>query len=293
MTRLSINGKFNSGTMNDYSQLHITNPEKENICTTCGTRYSMEKHNENICAICRDDRQYVPSSGQEWISYDALLDNHSIRLKKHNEQLYEFKILPSFAISQRAFFIKSDFGNILWDCIPLITEPIMDFIQKNGGIKAIVISHPHYYSLMNEWAKAFQCPIYIHEADREWVMDTAENIEFWKGNEYKLTKDATIIHTGGHFSGSAVLHHELNPLGKALFLGDSLYLSRDKRHLSAMYSYPNLIPLTNSETLAVFDIIRKYKFDALFGAFDHQDVYEGGREIFETSFSKYDFNFKN
>ena len=39
-----------------------------------------------------------------------------------------------------------------------------------GGIAAIAISHPHYYSSMAEWAEAVDAPIYLHAADREWVL---------------------------------------------------------------------------------------------------------------------------
>lgn len=269
------------------AELNISNPDKQNICKTCGTRYSAEKYYKGQCSICMDDRQYLSNEGQQWVSFSNLSENHAIKLKKHTEQLYEVRIVPDFAISQRAFFIRSETGNILWDCIPLITWPIVDFIQKNGGIKAIAISHPHYFSLMNEWAKAFHCPIYIHQDNRKWIMDREEHIEFWSGNEYQLTNEATLIHTGGHFPGSSILHSELDQLGKTLFIGDSLFLSRDKKHLSAMYSYPNVIPLANAETLRVFNVIAKYEFDALFGAFDQQDIYKGGREVFEGSFNKY------
>ncbi len=271
--------------------LQISNPDLQNICTTCGTRYAPAKWVNNECPICLDDRQYVRKEGQEWTSFDSILQNHSIKLRQHTEDLFEITTWPGIALGQRAFFIKSGSGNILWDCIPLITEPVVAFMQQHGGVQAIAISHPHYYSLMNEWAKAFAAPIYLHQADKEWVMDNQENIVFWSGKENKLTPDATIIHTGGHFAGSAVLHTNIEKPGPALFTGDSFYLSKDKQHLSAMYSYPNLIPLTNAETIRVFNSVEPYEFDAIFGAFAGQDLYEGGRAIFENSLRRYRFAF--
>ena len=51
-----------------------------------------------------------------------------------------------------------------------------------GGIKAIAISHPHYYSSMVEWSRAFGgVPIYLHAADRQWVMRPDHAIVFWEG----------------------------------------------------------------------------------------------------------------
>ncbi|MEZ4953115.1 MAG: hypothetical protein R2825_06025 [Saprospiraceae bacterium] len=276
-----------------HAQLSITQPDQQNICKTCGTRYSNEKYAEDMCQVCLDDRQYVKASGQEWVSFNTLMEEHSIKMKQHSEELFEITIWPSFALGQRAFFIKSDQGNILWDCIPLITEPIVSFIQQHGGVQAIAISHPHYYSLMDEWAKVFDAPVYIHQDDQQWVMDSKENILFWSGDTNPLTPKTTLINTGGHFPGSTVLHHQFRNTTPALFTGDSLYLSRDKKHLSAMYSFPNLIPLTNSKTEQVFAAIKSYDFDDIFGAFSGQDLYKGGRVVFENSLQRYRFAFRH
>jgi hypothetical protein len=43
---------------------------------------------------------------------------------------------------------------------------VIEAIQAMGGISAIAISHPHYYSGMVEWSRAFGGPIYLHAADR-------------------------------------------------------------------------------------------------------------------------------
>lgn len=40
-------------------------------------------------------------------------------------------------------------------------------INELGGINAIALSHPHYYSTQVEWAETFQVLIYIHEDDKE------------------------------------------------------------------------------------------------------------------------------
>jgi glyoxylase-like metal-dependent hydrolase (beta-lactamase superfamily II) len=36
-------------------------------------------------------------------------------------------------------------------------------VEKLGGIKAIVISHPHFYSAMCAWSLRFGAPVYVHE----------------------------------------------------------------------------------------------------------------------------------
>lgn len=58
-------------------------------------------------------------------------------------------------------------GNILWDCISLLDEATVDIINALGGLKAIAISHPHYYATNAVWSATFgNVPVYIHERFR-------------------------------------------------------------------------------------------------------------------------------
>lgn len=267
--------------------LSIDNPRTKNICKTCGTRYHTETFDPNTCRICSDERQFVKEYGQQWVSYDDLSKEHTIERKQWSSNLYQFLVLPKFAIAQRAFLIKTPEGNILWDCLPFLDQATIAFIQKNGGLHAIAISHPHYYSLMNEWAKTFNCPIYIHESDKEWVMDHEKHIVFWKKRKKKLNQDVTLFHIGGHFPGSAVLQCNLQLYGDTLFVGDTLYVSPDKKHLSAMFSYPNIIPLSKHQTLDVFNRVSEISFDTLFGAFPHQNIEKNAKKVFKNAFTTY------
>jgi hypothetical protein len=57
------------------------------------------------------------------------------------------------------------------------------------------------------------------------------------------------VRCGGHFPGSAVLHWADGADGRgALFTGDTIQVVSDRRWVSFMYSYPNLIP-TNAATV--------------------------------------------
>jgi hypothetical protein len=42
-------------------------------------------------------------------------------------------------------------------------------IESLGGLQAIVISHPHYYTTYAEWSKTFKCPVYTSEDDNMWL----------------------------------------------------------------------------------------------------------------------------
>src|SRR5690606_17773965 len=94
---------------------------------------------------------------------------------------------PHFAIGQRALLVRTPAGNILWDCVPLLDPALVEMVVALGGISAIAISHPHYYTSMVEWSRAFgDVPIHLHAADRKWVMRPDPSINFWDGETTPL-----------------------------------------------------------------------------------------------------------
>lgn len=257
------------------------------ICATCGTQYPPDKQAPMLCTICNDDRQYIGENGQTWTSVEELRRNHSISIKPINNNLYGLKVEPGFAIANRAILLTSPNGNILWDCIPLLDEATIGFIRSIGGLKAIAFSHPHYYSNMNNWAAEFECPIYIHEADSEWIVYPTDAIKLWKGNGPELWDGIRIIHTGGHFPGSCMLHvPSLSPKGTVL-CGDSVNISPSKRHTAVMYSYPNHILLSKTEFDAFDKKTQNLVFDCMYGAFEHQNLPDNAIEVFKTSMQRY------
>jgi glyoxylase-like metal-dependent hydrolase (beta-lactamase superfamily II) len=258
-----------------------------NICKTCGTEYPPAEESLAICPICSDDRQYIPEGGQQWTNFIELAAHHKVKIKELTPVLYSLQIEPLFALGQRALLVLSPNGNILWDCIPLLDEPTVDFIKSKGGVKAIAFSHPHYYSTMRRWAAAFNCPVYIHHLDKPWVFDADKTIMFWGGAEMKLWDDIKIAHIGGHFPGSSIL--KVNSLSEkgTLLCGDSLYVSRSKRHISIMYSYPNIIPLPGNELKDAIKRVLLQQFDTIYGAFEWQNLKENARTIFESSIERY------
>ena len=257
------------------------------ICTACGTQFPLDNNTPELCPVCNDDRQYVPETGQTWTDLDDLSNNYSVITKKLNDSLYELKMVPSFAIGQRAFLVLTPGGNILWDCIPLLNEPTIEFIKSKGGLKAIAFSHPHYYTTMNEWADIFDCPIYIHQNDEKWIMNKGNHVSLWPGIEKELWDDVRIINIGGHFPGSCILHIPfLSPKGVVL-CGDTFYISPSKKHMAAMYSYPNRIPLPLHEVQRIKKQMLLLQFDTMHGFYDFQNIYLDAKEILETSLAKY------
>ena len=195
---------------------------------------------------------------------------------------------PSFAIGQRALLVRSPAGNLLWDCITLLDDATAASVRELGGVRAIAISHPHYYSSMVEWSRCFNAPIYLHAADRHWVMRPDDAIQFWSEDIKALWDGMTLIRAGGHFEGGAVLHLPAGAEGKgALLAGDILQVAQDRRWVSFMYSYPNYIPLPPSEVDRIVAAVDPFDFDRIYGAWWDRNVASDAKAAVRRSAERY------
>lgn len=256
------------------------------LCSTCGTQYP-ENFNDELCPICNEERQYIPLTGQAWTTHVELLTTHKTKVVKIRENLFEILITPRFAIGQRALFVVSEQGNILWDCVSLLDENAINFLASKGGLKAIAFSHPHYYSNVNQWAEKFDCPIYIHQYDEPYIYYKNELIVLWSGSEYHLWDNIKLVNIGGHFDGSSVIMiPNFSPKGTIL-CGDTLYLSLNKKHFSVMYSYPNRIPLSLSEVKKMKKRLDALEFDTIYGFYSYQNVLGNAKEVLSKSLLRY------
>jgi hypothetical protein len=257
------------------------------ICTACGTQYQQTVTTGAICPICLDDRQAVPEKGQSWTNLQELSDDYGVIIKKLNYNLYELKMAPSFAIGQRALLVITAQGNILWDCIALINEPTIEFIKSKGGLKAIAFSHPHYYTTMNEWAEIFNCPIYIHQKDEQWIFNKGSHVNLWSETKKELWDGIKLINIGGHFPGSSILHIPFLSKDGTILCGDTFYISPSKKHAAVMYSYPNRIPLPVAEVQRIKNQMEPIQFDTIHGFYDYQNIYGNAKDMIEDSLKKY------
>lgn len=117
------------------------------ICVTCGTQFPQSEQPPSACPICLDQRQYVGHKGQQWTTLEQLYKEgyHNV-FKEHEPGLIGVGTEPRFAIGQRALLVQTEQGNLLWDCMTLLDEETKREIERLGGLRAIAISHPHYYS---------------------------------------------------------------------------------------------------------------------------------------------------
>jgi hypothetical protein len=265
-------------------------PPRAFICRTCGVQYAPSATPPAQCPICEDERQYVGWNGQQWTTLDELrAEGRRNTVEELEPGLLQVATKPAIAIGQRALVARAPGGNVMWDCISLVDDESVEALRAIGGLSAIAISHPHFYASMATWSAAFgNCPIYIHVADAEWVQYPTPGLRLWQGETKEILPGVTLINTGGHFEGSVAMHWAQGHEGRGLLLvGDSLTVVMDRRYLSFMYSYPNLIPLAAASVRRIADSVRPFAFERIYGAWDGRHVMSAANDAVERSAERY------
>jgi hypothetical protein len=259
------------------------------ICVTCGVQQTPNLTVPERCPICEDERQYVRQGGQAWTTLDRLgAEGHRVELRELEPGLTGVGAAPAIGIGQRALLVRTPAGNFLWDCFGYIDRESVKAIRAMGGIAGIAFSHPHFYGVMVEWSLAFDnCPIWIPSDDRMWVQRQDQAIVEWSGTR-EVLPGVTLIQTGGHFEGSAVLHWTAGAEGRGVLLvGDTITVVPDVRAVSFMRSYPNLIPLPAHEIRRIVAAVRPYPFERIYGGWWDRVTVSDGKGAVERSARRY------
>jgi len=259
------------------------------ICEQCGAQFPESAAPPSSCPICEDERQFVNWKGQRWLTPGELAANHELVWRDELGGIPGIGIEPSFAIGQRALLVVEPDGCVMWDCIPLATPEGVQYVRSLGGLKAIAVSHPHYYGAVAEWSEAFGgVPVYLHADDRAWITRPHRCIVTWTGESRTLSDDILLLRAGGHFAGGTVLHWRAGAEGKgALLTGDVVQVAMDRRSVSFMYSFPNYIPLNANAVLRVADVVTPLSFDRIYGAWWGRNVADRAKSAFEVSVRRY------
>ncbi|KAG0254752.1 hypothetical protein BG011_005539 [Mortierella polycephala] len=261
------------------------------VCINCGTNTPADASGAPLatCIICDEPRQYIHVDGQAWTTLDALKkdDTYSNVFKPTEadpENMISIATTPQYAIGQRGILIRTPKGNILWDCITYIDVETIARVKKLGGLKAIVISHPHYYSSLKDWSDAFGgIPVYTHVNDKQWVQRPADNHIFWEGTTLDLLDgEVKVLCPGGHFDGSSLLLWNKN-----LLVADTMMVAASRKSVSFMYSFPNYWPLPPNEVKAIWKCVRPYEVENILGAWIGKEIMGNGRNIIFQSAKLY------
>jgi len=259
------------------------------ICTACGTQYQSSEAPPRACLICTDERQFVPASGQAWTTLEELRNAHSNKFRRLATGLLTIETTPPFGIGQRAILARTPAGNVLWDCLAVIDDATLDLLNALGGVTAIAISHPHYYTTMVEWSHALGgVPIHLHAADRQWIMRADPAVQLWDGDTKPIAPGLTLIRLGGHFDGGTVLHWADWGEGRGALLSGDILQVVPSGHVSFMWSFPNLLPLSAAKVEHMAKILEPFAFDAVYGAFSGRgQIDKNGKQVVAVSVARY------
>lgn len=252
------------------------------VCVQCGVQYPQSR---SECPVCLDERQFVNWNGQQWTTLAEMRSGeYRVRVEPEGPGVIGIGTEPNFAIGQRALLVRGEAGNVLWDCVTYLDDETVERITELGGIDAIAISHPHYYSTMLEWARTFDAPVYLHEGDRQWIPEHDDRLVLWSGDTHALAPGLTLINAGVHFAGGSVLHWRE---GSALLSGDILQVVPDRRWVSFMRSYPNLIPERPGVIRRAVALLEPFAFDRIYGAWWRRIVDSDGSAAVRRSAERY------
>ncbi|EDU50463.1 Zn-dependent hydrolases [Pyrenophora tritici-repentis Pt-1C-BFP] len=219
-----------------------------------------------------DPRQYVPATGQTWTSLhrSQALQKNNFETDPSNPNIHYITTAPlspselppgladtsstrkQLGIGQRAILLQTSGGNVLWDCVAFLNPDTISFINSKGGIKAIVISHPHFYTTHLEWAGVFKCPVYMAGVDQEWLN--------------RADKDGM-----RKFFGAAGGETQIGEVGRESGFKNAKHIP-DTTSYTFMWAYPNMIPLTPKAILGIWKAIKGLDFDSTYGGFPGQNL---------------------
>jgi hypothetical protein len=265
------------------------------ICETCGVQFAPRADRPDEpperCPVCDDERQYVGRNGQRWTTMERLRsDGRRSLIAEVEPGLTTIDTSPSFAIGQHAHLIQTPGGNLLWESVSLWDAESIEALRARGGVAAIAISHPHFYSSVVEVSRAFGAPIWLHAADRAWLMRPDPAVRFWDGETANPLPGSgfTLIRVGGHFPGATALLWPAGAGGRGvLFSGDEPQVAADTRWVSFLYSYPNMIPLSADEVRRIAATLAPLEFDRIYGSWTGKAVPTDGKAVVERSAERY------
>jgi len=236
------------------------------ICATCGVEHAEAA---GTCAICADERQWVPAGGQRWTTIDALREaGHRTRVRELEPGLLGITVDPPVGIGQQAHLVRTPGGNVLWDPPGFVDDAAAGRLHALGETVAIAASHPHMFGAQVEWSRALGgVPVLVSEPDAGWVARPDPAIETWR-DACEPVAGVRLVRLGGHFPGSAVLHWPAGADGRGVLLAsDTIQANPDRASVTFMRSYPNRIPLSAAVVERVAAAVAGLAFDRLYDNF--------------------------
>jgi len=234
-------------------------------CATCGVENDLD---EAVCAICADERQYLPPGGQRWTtSAERAAEGCRIEIEALEPDLFGLTARPKADIGQTALLVRAPGGNLLWDVPGFLDDRAVAAVEELGGVAAIMASHPHMFGAQLEWARAFGATVWVAAKDRRWVRREGPELQGWS-EDFEVVPGIVASQPGGHFPGSAVAVWGAGAEGRGVLLsGDTIATVPAAGWVTFQRSYPNQLPLSAAVVARVSAAATRFEFDRLYDNF--------------------------
>ena len=239
------------------------------ICATCAVETDDLPTPPDSCAVCEDERQWVPASGQRWTTLEELRERGTrITVREVETDLWGLRADPEVGIGQQTMVVRVPEGVLLFDCVGYVDDTALDHVRSLGPTLAVAASHPHMYGVQTEWARALGgVPVLVASADAVWVRRRDPLVELYDDRRH-VAPGLTLHRVGGHFRGQAVVEWTAGADGRGVLLaGDAVFPNPDRRSVSFMRSYPNRIPLSGNVVQRIAGQLEELHFDRLYNNF--------------------------
>ena len=257
------------------------------VCATCGNHFREPR--PEVCVVCADERQWLPPGGQRWTTLAELAAaGHTSDIRDVEPGLTGIGAEPAVAIGQRSLLVRTGAGNLLWDPSGFIDDVAIAAVREAGGLSFVTASHPHFYGAISSWATEFGAEILVPSADAAWLRpDPEAAVRTWSGT-LEVLPGVTLVQCGGHFPGSAVVHWAPGADGRVVLLsGDTIFVTPGEDRVSFVWSAPNRLPLSEAAVTGVWDAVRPFAFDRVYGGWWAPVLRPGAYQTVQRSAARY------
>jgi len=208
--------------------------------------------------------KFVPRGGQVWTTPEKLAGGTSTR--GGNWRGICSKSIPirnSVLASARCCW-RTPQDNVLWDCLSLLDDATISLIRALGGLRAIAISHPHYYTRMQDWARALTVPfISTPPTPTDHASRSRDPPLAWRDAGNRARRDPAqgrrpLSRLARCFTGLTVPSD-----AGAILSGDIVQVAADLGRVSFLWSYPNMMPLSAATVRRIADTLAPWRFDRI------------------------------
>jgi hypothetical protein len=237
------------------------------ICATCAVEHA---DRPEVCAICADERQWVPAAGQRWTSLAELAaDGRKVSISELEPALYGLTCSPGVGIGQQAKLVRTPRGNLLWDPIGFLDDAAVAAVRELGPVLAIAASHPHMFGAQVAWSHALDgAAVYVNEQQLAWLARPDAVVRSWE-KTCEPVPGVTLRELGGHFPGSAVARFQGRDGAGVVLSSDTVFVNPDRATVAFMRSFPNHIQLSPAVVRRLAAALGEEPYERIYGNFDN------------------------